>query len=124
MEEPFEEAFFADDANLPFFKDLIAAFPRAVGESQAALEDLEPPSEVADSHDDLVAAGQALLAAFEEAAGVLDEAETMEEAADLMTAFEGGINAAETAFDTACLAVVAIAVANGIPNNVTCVDDA
>lgn len=59
-----EEELFADDANLPFFRDLIAAFPRIITDSIDRVEDLEPPSEVADAHDDLLAAGRDLLVAF------------------------------------------------------------
>ncbi len=118
-----EEEFFADDANLPFFRDLIAAFPRIITDSIDRVEDLEPPSEVTDAHDDLLAAGRDLLAAMEEATNVLGGAETMEEMANVMEETEGGIDAAMARFDIACLAVVAIADANSIANNNSCEDD-
>ncbi len=122
-EFPEDEDIFADDANLPFFKDLIAAFPRITGESLDRVEDLELPSEVADAHNDLLAALQALLVAYEEGADALNEAETMAEASVLIEEAETTIEPAITRFETACLALVDIAEANGISVNISCEDD-
>ena len=104
-----------DDANLPYFKELAAAFTPIMAENVDRLSGLEPPVEAADEHNDLVAAGKELLATFEEGAEVIDEAETM-------TAFEA-LNSEITAsliepiaqFNTACLELVDIAEANNIP---------
>ncbi len=59
---------------------------------------------------------------FDQVASIVDDLE--ERAASLMADVEGGIDAATARFDTACLAVVAIAEANSIANNISCEDDA
>src|SRR3990172_8602791 len=38
-----EEEFFTDDANLPFFKDLIAAFPRVLKDGLHPIDSPHPP---------------------------------------------------------------------------------
>ena len=121
-EDVSDEEFFADDANLPFFKDLIAAFPRITRDSLDRVKNLEPPSEVEDAHNDLVAALENLLITFEEAAEVLGAAETMAEAFELNAEVEPSIDAATARFDTACLALVVIASTNGIAVDLSCED--
>ena len=112
-----------NDANLPFFKDLVAAFPRIMGDFLGRLNGLEPPADVEDAHNDLVGAGEDLLLAFEEGADVLSEAETVAEFSTLEAELEPAIEAATTRFNDACLAVVEIAEANNIAVTITCEDD-
>ncbi len=112
-----------DEANLEFFKDLLVGFPRITGDFLDSAKDLDPPAEVEDAHNELIDAGEALLVAFEEAADVIGDAETMAEFETLNLELEPTIDVAETAFDAACLTVVDIAIANDIHVSVTCEDE-
>ena len=120
---PEGDDFFADEANLPFFRDLTADFVRITGDSLDRVKDLDPPSEVEDAHDDMVDALENLLVTFEEGFELLDEADTMAEVSALTDEIEPSIEAATTRFENACLVVVDIAEANGITVNVTCADE-
>ena len=120
---PEGDDFFADDANLPFFQDLTAAFLRITTDSLDRVKDLDPPSEVEDAHNDMLDALEDLAVAVEEGAEVLNQAETMAEVDAVNAEVEPTIDAAQTRFDAACLAVVEIAVANGIHTNISCEDD-
>ena len=120
---PEDEDPFADEANLEPFKDFVAGFPRIVGDAIDSANELNPPSEVEDAHNDLIDTGEALVVAFEEGAGVISEAETMAELETLEREVGPTIDAAEAAFDAACLTVVDIAIANDIDVDVTCVDE-
>ena len=74
---PEDEDAFADEANLELFKDLLDGFPPITGDWVDRAEDLDPPAEVEDAHNDPIDAGEALLVAHEERAEVMGDAETM-----------------------------------------------
>ena len=118
-----EEDFFADDTNLPFFKDIVAESSGIVRDAIDRMKALDPPAEVEDAHNDLIDAGEMFVIAFEEGNDVILDAETMAEFEALNNEVEPTIAIAETAFDNACLALVAVGEANGITVNVTCEDD-
>ena len=120
---PDEEDIFADEANLPLLKEVSRAFPRITSDSLDRLKELDPPSEVEDAHNDMVAALADLLVAFEEGIEVFDEAETMAEFETLNDELQPDIDAAQTLVADACFAVVAIGVDNGIANNISCGQD-
>ncbi len=105
---------------LPAVKDAYAAIPGVVDGFAGSLEDIDPPPEVAAAHDELIAASRAYAAAFEEAAAVLDEAETMEEFAALFEEAGPSIQTATAPYDDACRAVVDIAEATAIATSATC----
>ncbi len=119
------ENFFMDDANLPLMLEVTTAFPRLAAESLDRVGELDPPSEVADAHDDMVDALKEMLAAFEEGIDALSEAETLAEFSELESELGSTlIDPAQERFDEACLAVVAIGEANGIPvSSISCEDD-
>ena len=119
---PEDEDLFADEGNLEVFKDLLVGFPRITSDLIDSAKDLDPPSEVEDAHNHLVDTGEALLVAFEEGADVIGAAETMAEFETLNLEVEPTIDAAQAAFEGACLAVLDIATANGIHVSVTCED--
>lgn len=120
---PDGEDAFADEANLEFFKELTVDFPRIAGDLVDRLKDLDPPSEVAAAHDELIDAGDALVAAFEEGAEQLAEAESMAEWEALSNEIDPTVSVPEAAFDAACLTVLDIARANDIHADVTCDDE-
>ena len=68
----------------------------------------------------MIAASRAYAAAFEAAATVLDEAETMEEFAALFEEADPSLQAATAPYDDACRAVVDIAEATAIATSATC----
>ncbi len=50
-----EEEFFSNEEDLPFFKELFSGFPVIVRDALDQAEDLNPPSEAEDAHDELLA---------------------------------------------------------------------
>jgi len=119
-----EEQVFADDANLPFFKELTAGFPLIITDAVEQLNALDPPSVVEDEHDELVEAGDSLIAAFEEASAALGETATMAEFAEVEQELDSSlVQPATQRFDLACLDVVAAGEENGITSTVDCVDE-
>ncbi len=124
-EDADDEDFFADEANLPLILEVTAAFPRITAESLDRVQELDPPSELEDAHDDMVDALKEMLAAFEEGIDALSEAETMAEFSELESELGPTlIDPAQERFDEACLAVVAIGEANSIPvSSISCEDD-
>lgn len=120
-----EEVFFSDDANLPLVKEVITAFPRITAELLARASDLDPPSEVEEEHDEMIAALEELLAAFEEGVDTLDDAETFVEFDELSDELDTTLlTPAEDRVDQACLDVVAVGDANGFDvSAITCVDE-
>lgn len=120
---PDDEEELTDEANLEYFKDIVAGFPRIVGDAIDSTKDLDPPPELEAAHDELIETGEDVVDAFEEAAEIMDEAETMAELEERNAEFEPAIDRAEAAFDAACLAIVDIAIANDIDVSVTCEDE-
>ena len=120
---PEDGDFITNAANLTFFKDLVAGFAVAIGNSVERLKALNPPSEVETEHNVLVDAGEELTIALEEGSDVLQEAETMADFATLNQEVDPDIAVATTRFVDACLDVVAFGEANGITFIVTCSDE-
>ena len=112
-----------NDANLPFFQELFTGFPGVVGDLVDGLKDLDPPAEVEDAHNDLIEAGEDLVVALGENADAFNGAETTSELMALNDVAEESIQPAVARFDSACLAVVDIAEASGIANDISCEDD-
>lgn len=109
-----------DDANLPYFKALATAFTSIMDENVDRLGNLNPPSEVVTEHDKLVEAGDDLVAAFENGAEVIDEAETMAGFEALNSEVAASLADPISQFDEACVALVDIAAANDIAVILTC----
>lgn len=116
----FPEDAFADEANLELFKDLLDGFPPITGGWVDRAKDLDPPAEVEDAHNDLIDAGEALLVAHEERAEAMGDAETMAELETISRETDPSTAVAEAARDTACVALVDIAVASDIHVSISC----
>ena len=117
------EAFFEDDANVPAVKEFTAALPGIIGDAIDRVEALDPPSEVEDAHNDFINAGDDLVAAINEGNELIQNALTM---ADFGALFgdDTTVDAAEAAFDAACLDLVAVGEANEISvSSITCEDE-
>ena len=117
------EAFLEDDGNVPAVKEFTAALPVIIGDAIDRVEALDPPSEVETEHDNLIDAGDDLVVAFEEGNELIQDAETMAEFDFQNSEVEATVDAAQAAFDEACLDLVAVGEANGVTVNVTCEDD-
>jgi hypothetical protein len=84
------------------------------------IEGLDPPAEVEDAHDALLAAGGDTVAAYEDVGSQLAEAESL---ADLQELFDdGGFEAASERFEQACLELRGIADENEIDLDLVCQD--
>ncbi len=92
--------------------EAIAGFPVSVTDALDQLEELNPPSEAEDAHDEFLAAGRELVEVFE-----ISEVEQSGEEV------EGAQEEAQERFDAACLDLVGVGEANGIAVDVSCDDD-
>jgi hypothetical protein len=82
------------------------------------IEGLDPPPEVEEAHDALLAAGADTVAAFEEVGSQVAEAESL---ADLVELFDDGrLEAAGEGFEQACLELRGIADENEIDVDLNC----
>jgi hypothetical protein len=120
---PEDEEPFADEANLEVFTDLMVGFPRIVGDATNQFKDMDPPSEVKEAHDALIDAGETLTTALDEGVEGIGDAETMADLETGMSQVGPTVDAAQAAFDAACLAVVDVAMANEIHVSITCEDE-
>jgi len=118
-----DEEIFSDDSTVSFFKDLLAGFEVALSDSLERAQELAAPSEVEDEHDALLEAVEKNITAFEAGSEAIKDVETMAEFETVFPPVESDIDAAQLAFETACLDVVAVGEANGITVDVDCLDD-
>lgn len=111
------------DESVPFFKQLYAGFPRVLSGGLDDLDELNPPSEVEDAHDEFLRAGRLLQAEFESAAADAERLETFAEVIALNDSTDPKVQPFIDDFDAACLALVGVASDNGILTDVTCEDE-
>ena len=104
---------------------VIAAFPRITSDAYNRVQELDPPSDLEDAHDELVDAFEDLLAVYEEGIDALRGAETMAEFSELNDEMDSTIiTPAQMRLDDACQAVVDIGEANGIDvSDISCDDE-
>ena len=118
-----EEERFSNEENLPFFKDLFAGFPVIVRDALDQLEELNPPSEAEDAHDEFLATGRELVEVFEGGADRVQAVESISEIEQILEEIEPAQDEAQERVDAACLDLVAVGEANGIVVDVTCEDE-
>jgi hypothetical protein len=117
-----EEDLFSNEENLQLFKEIFAGFPVILTDALDALEELNPPSEAEDAHDEFLATGRELGEVFEDGAGRVEAAESISEVEQIEEELEPAQQEAEERFDAACLDLVGVGVANGIHVDVSCED--
>jgi hypothetical protein len=110
-----------EEPDIDAVKEVFPQYVDIVDEFFAGLEDLEPPDEAKDAHDEAIEAGQA----FREEFGALVEnsgdAETVDE---VFAGFESeAFTTADQRFTDACLALQEIADENSITVDLTCGDE-
>ncbi len=118
-----EEELFSNEENLPFLKELFAGFPVILTDALDALEELNPPSEAEDAHDEFLATGRELLEVFEDGADRVEAVESISEVEQIEEELEPAQQEAQERFDDACLDLVGVGEANGIHVDVTCEDE-
>ena len=117
-----DEDLFSNEENLQLFKEIFAGFPVILTDALDALEELNPPSEAEDAHDEFLATGRELGEVFEDGAGRVEAAESISEVEQIEEELEPAQQEAEERFDAACLDLVGVGVANGIHVDVSCED--
>ncbi len=115
-----DEEFFSNEENLPLLKEIFAGFPILLREALDQVEELNPPSEAEDAHDELLATGREWLELLEDAA---DRVEAVDSISEIEEELEPAVGEAQERFDAACLDVVAVGEANGIVVDVSCEDE-
>ncbi len=118
-----DEEFFSNEENLPVLKEIFAGFPVLIREVIDQVEELSPPSEAEDAHDELLATGREWLELLEDGAERVEAVESISEAGQIEEELEPALGEAQQRFDAACLDVVGVGLANGIHVDVTCADE-
>ena len=123
-EEAFEDDVFPTETeeNVQLLKGVFAGFPVILTDALDTLEELNPPSEAEDAHDEVLATGRELAEVYEEAADRVEAVDSLSEMEKIEEEFQPAVREAEEPFNTACLDLVSIGLANGIHVNVSCED--
>ncbi len=112
-----DEEFFSNEENFTFFKELFAGFPVILTDVLDQVEELNPPSEAEDAHDEFLATGREWLEVLEDGADRVEAAESISEVEQIL---ESDAQEAQERFDDACLALAGIAEDNGIHVDFDC----
>ncbi len=118
-----EEDLFSNEENLLLLKAIFAGFAVSLTDALDALEELNPPSEAEDAHDEFLATGRELLEVFEDGADRVEAVESISEAQQIEEELEPAVREAQERFDAACLVLVRVGEANGIVADVSCEDE-
>ncbi len=112
-----DEEFFSNEENLPLLKEIFAGFPVLLREALDQVEELNPPSEAEDAHDEFLATGREWLELLEDA---VNRVEAVDSISEIEEELEPAVGEAQERFDAACLDVVGVGEANGIVVDVSC----
>lgn len=120
LQDAFPGAYEQPAPTRDFFNAALPIFTHFVD----ALDEIDPPSEVEDAHNEAVASGRAFTEALEDFADRLAGVETSSELEDLFSELDEDpeFTAAEERFDAACFALQDIADANDIEIELDCED--
>ena len=123
-EEAFEDDVFPTETeeNVQLLKGVFAGFPVILTDALDTLEELNPPSEAEDAHDEFLATGRELLEVFEDGADRVEAVESVSAVEQIEEELEPAQQVAFERFDAACLDLVGVGVANGIHVDVSCED--
>ena len=108
---------FEDPAQAPEFFEASAAHLRG-GLDQ--LDDINPPLEVVELHNDFLDAGRNTAKAIEDFADQLADVESVQELQEALEPLDAQLAPVERRFDSACLALEGIAADNGIAVDLDC----
>lgn len=117
-----EEEFFSNEENLPALKDLGTGFPLIFREFFDKLEELNPPSETEDAHDEALAAGREVVRVQEGFGDRIQAAESFSELEELFDEAESEAAPAQDRLEAACFDLEDIADANGIVVDFHCTE--
>ncbi len=118
-----DEEFFSNEENLPFLKNLFAGFPVIVRDTLDQVEELNPPAEAEEAHDEFLATGREWLELLEDGADRVEAVESISEAGQIEEELEPALGEAQQRFDDACLDLVRVGQANGIHVDRECADE-
>ncbi len=117
----FPEEFASEAEQIEAFQDFFAAIIPILAEFVDAIDDLDPPAEVEDAHEEAVDSGREFVTDAEE---LTNELADVGSASELEEVFDDPeYEAASDRFDQACFALQDIAEANGIDVDLTCDDE-
>ena len=115
------EEFASEEEQVAAFQDFFAASVPIIAEFVDAIDDLEPPAEIEDAHEEAVDSGRDFVTEAEELTNELADVGSSSELVEVFDAPE--YEAASDRFDQACFALQDIADANGIDVDLTCEDE-
>ncbi len=118
-----EEDLFSDEENLPLLKALFVGFPVIVRDAVDQVEELNPPSETEDAHEEFLATGREWLEVLEDGADRVEAVESILEIEQIEEELEPAAQEAQERFDAACLDLVGVGEANGIVVDVSCEEE-
>ena len=114
---------FSNEENLALLKGIFAGFPANLTDALDALEELNPPSEAEDAHDEVLATGRELVEVYEVGADRVEAVDSVSDIEQIEEEEDPAIQKADERFTAACLDLVGVGVANGIHVVVSCEDE-
>ena len=112
-----------DPEDLANFQAFFEAAAAVIEDGVERLADIDPPGDVEDAHNEFSDAAAAFQDASEDVAGELEDVESASELEEVLTASEAEFAPVEERFETACLALEAIATDNGIAVDLDCEEE-
>ena len=108
-----------------FLRDNVTSSADVLRDAAADVDDLEPPDEVTDAHNDLVAAINDLVAAFDDMADSVPDTLTLAELENAGSTFFNSdeLNAADEQFVAACNALESVGADNNITVDLACEEE-
>ncbi len=120
LDDPGEQEFASEEQQIEAIRDFLVA-DRAITEDVLdELENIDPPTEVQEAHNDFQGAGVVLVALFEDVAAQLANVESASEVDRVFALNAPEINAAYARADAACFALQGVANANGVDVDLEC----
>ena len=117
----FPEEFASEEEQVLAFQDFFAAVVPIIADLVDAIDDLDPPAEAEDAHNEAVDAGRDFVTEAEDLTNELADVGSSSELEEVFDAPE--YDAASDRFDQACFDLQDIADANSIDVDLTCEDE-
>ncbi len=120
LDDPGEQEFASEEQQIEAIRDFLDA-DRAITEDVLdELENIDPPVEVQEAHNEFQGAGVALVALFKDVAAQLANVGSTSEVDRVFTLNAPEINAAYARADAACFLLQGVANANGVDVDLEC----
>ena len=118
LDQPLEQDFNSDAEQIEAFRDSFTTVIPFFQDFVADLDEIDPPAEIADAQDELVAGFAGLAGGLEDLIDQLEDVESSSELSDLLTAPDSAFGTAIGQLTIVCLKLLSIADDNDIDADV------